>query len=261
VHNLQIPGPGGHRSLRIYVPGGQGPFGVLVFFHGSGFSMLDLDTHDEICRRLCASGGCVVASLDYRLAPEHPFPAAPDDCLAAVRWMADHAARFKGDAARMGVSGDSAGGCLAAVTAMRVRDEGGPRLCAQLLMYPVTDHHQTGYGSYTEFGTGFGLRAEAMRWYWDQYLPDAAMASDPRAAPLRMQSMAGLPPAYVMVAEYDVLRDEGTAYARRLQADDVPVVAVLVAGMNHGFLRHDGLIPEAGAALDAACTWLRENLG
>lgn len=261
VHDLPVPGPGGEIPVRIYIPFGEGPFGVLVFFHGSGFAMLDLDTHDETCRRLCADGGCVVASVDYRLAPEHPFPAAPDDCLAATRWMAEHAAQFNGDPARIGVCGDSAGGCLAAVTAMRVRNEAGPTLRAQLLMYPVTDHHDTGHATYGEFGTGVGLSAELMRWYWDLYLPDATMAGDSRVAPLRMASMAGLPPAYVMVAEYDVLRDEGEAYARRLQAAGVPVVMVRAMGMNHGFLRHDGVIPEATAALNAACGWLRGALG
>jgi acetyl esterase len=138
---------------------------------------------------------------------------------------------------------------------------GGPPLRAQLLMYPVTGHYETGHASYAEFGLGFGLRADTMRRYWDQYLPDASSGAEPRSAPLRMASMAGLPPAFVMVAQYDVLRDEGDAYARRLQAEGVPVVAVRALGMNHGFLKHDGVIPEATAAMDSACEWLRGALG
>ena len=260
VHDLRIPGLADERPARVYVPFGNGPFGVLVFFHGSGFSMLDLDTHDEICRRLCVNGACVVASVDYRLAPEHPFPAAPNDCMSAVCWMATNAARFGGDVRRIGVCGDSAGGCLAIVTAMRARDAGWPKLRAQLLMYPVTDHPKTRHESYALYGSGFGLTAERMRWFWDQYLPDPSLAADPRAVPLRMATMAGLPPAYVLVAECDVLRDEGKAYARRLRSDGVPAVIVRVPGMNHGFLKHDGVIPEATAAFDAACGWLRRAL-
>jgi acetyl esterase len=262
AQNLRVPRSTGDIPVRIYTPFGEGPFGVLMFFHGSGFAMLDLDTHDETCRRLCAGAECIVCSVDYRLAPEHPFPAGPDDCMLATQWMAEHAARFSGDRARMGVCGDSAGGCLAAVTAMRMRDGGSePPLRAQVLIYPVTDHYASDHASYCEFSTGVGITAEAMRWYWDMYLQGEKATDDPNAAPLRMSTMAGLPPAYIVVAEYDVLRDEGEAFARRLTGDAVPAELVRALGMNHGFLRFDGIVPEATTPMDNVCRWLRSRLG
>ena len=147
---------------------------MLVFYHGSGFVLCSLDTHDGICRNLCAGAGCVVASVDYRLAPEHPFPAAPEDCLAATRWCAEHAAELGADPARLVVGGDSAGGNLAAVTALRLRDEGGPRPVGQLLLYPVTDWHTPGWPSYAENAEGYGLTRATMEWFWGHYLTDPA---------------------------------------------------------------------------------------
>ena len=260
VHDLQIPGPGGTMGLRIYRPIGEGTHPVVVFFHGSGFVVLDLDSHDNICRRLCAGASCVVVSVDYRLAPEHKFPAATDDCLAATRWAAKHAGAYGGDEARMAVAGDSAGGCLAAVTALRIRDEGGPALRGQLMWYPVTDYPSKPPGSYGAYGSGFGLTHEGMLWFWDQYLPESSAASHPHASPFRMQTMVGLPSAYVIVAEFDVLRDEGEAFAHRLNACGVEVVTGCQAGMNHGFLKYAGMIEEADAAIDDACVWLRRVL-
>ena len=260
VHDLQIPGPGGTMRLRIYRPLSEGTHPVVVFFHGSGFVVLDLDSHDEICRRLCVGALCVVVSVDYRLAPEHKFPAATDDCLAATRWAAEHAGAYGGDVTRMVVAGDSAGGCLAAVTALRIRDEGGPALRGQLMWYPVTDYPSKPPGSYGAYSSGFGLTHEGMLWFWDQYLPESSSASHPHASPLQMQTPVGLPSAYVMVAEFDVLRDEGEAFARRLNACGVEVVAGCQAGMNHGFLKYAGLIEEADAAIADACVWLRRVL-
>ena len=257
VRNVVVPGPGGALAVRIYTPAGEGPHPVMVFFQGSGFVVLDLDSHDELCRRLCRGASCVVASVDYRLAPEYPFPAAPDDCLAATRWVAANAAEFGGDATRLAVCGDSAGACLAAVTALRIRDEGGPALRAQLLFYPVTDHHSAAHASYQSCGTGYGLTLEGMRWFWNQYLPDPDLVNLSHAAPLRAESLAGLPSAYVDIAEYDVLRDEGEAFARRLEQAGVPTVLRRSAGMNHGFLKYAAVIPEAALAIDSACTWLR----
>lgn len=261
VHNLSIQGSTGVPvPLRIYTPPGKGPHPVLVFFHGSGFVVLDLDTHDELCRRLCVGASCVVASVDYRLAPENKFPAAPDDCLDATRWMAANAAGFGGDAARMAVCGDSAGGCLAAVTALRVRDEGGPALRAQLLFYPVTDYPEGQHASFRTYGTGFGLTADGMAWFWNQYLAEPSLASHAHAAPLRAASLTGLPGAYVLVAECDVLRSEGEAFGQRLQAASVPVVAKCAASMNHGFLKYAAVLPEVEAAIGDACAWLRKEL-
>src|SRR3984885_6824701 len=162
VTERTIAGPGGDLRLRIYRPVGQGPFPLLAFFHGSGFVVCSLDTHDGMCRNLCAGAGCVVVSVDYRLAPEHRFPAASDDCLAATHWVARNASALRGDVGRIMVAGDSAGGNLAAVTALRVRDEGGPRLIGQMLIYPVTDYYQPGHPSMTENADGFGLTREGM---------------------------------------------------------------------------------------------------
>jgi len=260
VRNLSLDGPAGPIPLRLYTPRGKGPHPLLVFFHGSGFVMLGLDSHDDICRRLCAGTHCVVASVDYRLAPEHRFPAAPDDCVAATRWIAAHGHHFDADSTRMAVAGDSAGGCLAAVTAMRLRDEGGPALAAQLLVYPVTDYPSVPSESYRAFGSGYGLTHEAMQWFWRHYLPDAAAAAHPHASPMRSASAAGLPAAYVLVAEYDVLRDEGEAFAQRLAQAGVETVSLRCEGMNHGFLKYAGAIAQVDEALQAACAWLGQRL-
>jgi acetyl esterase len=260
VRDIRIAGPGGDLPLRIYQPPGNGPHPALVYFHGSGFVVLDLDTHDDLCRRLCSGASCVVVSVDYRLAPEHKFPAAPDDCLAATRWVGAQAAELRVDAARIGVAGDSAGGCLAAVTAMRVRDEGGPALCAQALFYPVTDYPTQPRESYRLFGDGYGFKDSGNRWYWAQYLPSPDVGAQPLASPLRMPSLAGLPSAYVMVAEYDLLRDEGEAFARRLAQAGIATEQRRSPGVNHGFLKYTGVVPEADATLDHACAWLRRVL-
>ena len=260
VRNLNIPGPGGALALRIYRPVGQTPGPIIMFFHGSGFVILDLDTHDDICRRLCAGSSCVVVSVDYRLAPENKFPAAPDDCLAATRWVAVHAGEFGGDASRMVVAGDSAGGCLAAVTALRIRDEGGPPLQGQLLWYPVTDYPTSTPNSYLAYGSGFGLTQAGIRWYWDQYLEDPSAASHPHASPMRAVSTHALPSAYVLVAEFDVLRDEGEAFARRLVDGGVETVTRCWPAMNHGFLKYTGVIEEVDAAMADACAWLKNVL-
>ncbi len=223
VHEQTIDGPGGPLRLRIYTPPGTGPFPLLVFFHGSGFVLCSLDTHDGMCRNLCAGAGCVVASVDYRLAPEHKFPAGVSDCLYASRWVAAHAAQLGGDAERMAVAGDSAGGTMAAVIALRLRDEGGPALCGQLLMSPVTDYHTPGTPSYEENAEGYGLTRDTMKWFWAHYLNDPSEAAHPHASPLRAPDLSRLPPALVITAEYDPLRDEGERYAYKLTAANVPV--------------------------------------
>ncbi len=252
-----IDGPGGPLGLRIYTPLGDGPLPLLVFFHGSGFVVCSLDTHDVLCRNLCAGAACVVASIDYRLAPEHKFPAAPEDCLLATRWAGASAASLGADPARIAVGGDSAGGNLAAVTALRVRDEGGPALCAQLLIYPVTEYWDAGMPSYTENAEGYGLTRDGMKWFWDHYLAALEDARDPRAAPLRAPDLRGLPPALVITAEYDPLRDEAERYAARLREAGVATELVRYAGMNHGFFFWPGVVDVAGTALEAASAWLR----
>jgi acetyl esterase len=230
---------------------------LLVFFHGSGFVLCSLDTHDGMCRNLCAGGGCVVASVDYRLAPEHKFPAGPDDCVSATRWAAAHAGELSADPGRIAVGGDSAGGTMAAVTALRVRDEGGPALCAQLLLYPVTDYHTAGTLSYEENADGYGLTRDTMKCFWAHYLTDASEATNPYASPLRASDLSLLPPALVITAEYDPLRDEGDLYAERLKAAGVPTRLSRYDGVNHGFMFWVGNVEKAGTAMKEACAWLR----
>ncbi len=262
VEERSIAGPGGPLRLRIYTPEGSGPFPLLVFFHGSGFVLCSLETHDGMCRNLCAGAGHVVVSVDYRLAPEHRFPAAPDDCLAATRWAAANAASLGADAARLVLCGDSAGGTLAAVTALRLRDEGGPRPIGQVLLYPATDWHRPGTPSYAENAEGYGLTRATMEWFWGHYLGDPdRQATHPHAAPLRAPDLGGLPPAYICTAEYDVLRDEAEAYAARLRDAGVPVALTRFAGMNHGFLFWVGVVDRAGEAMAEACAWLRARAG
>ena len=262
VHDIAMATDGRNAPLRarVYVPEGRGPFPLVAFFHGSGFVLLDLDTHDAVCRRLCRSSGAIVVSVDYRLAPEHPFPAAPDDGAAATRWLAAHGAALDGDPARLAVAGDSAGACLAAATALRLRDDGGPRLAAQLHFYPVLDYPGLPTGSLAAFAQGFGLTLACLRWYWSQYLPDRALASHPYAVPLAAESFAGLPPALIITAEYDVLRDEGERYGMRLAAAGVDARIERCAGMNHGFLKYDSRLAAATRALDGAGAWLAQRL-
>ena len=261
VVNRDMPGPGGPLPLRIYTPEGPGPFPLMVFFHGSGFVVCSLDTHDAMCRNLCVGTGSVVVSVDYRLAPEHKFPAAPDDCLAATRWVVANAAALRGDTTRVIVAGDSAGGNLAAVTALRCRDEGGPALAGQLLIYPVTDYHTPGTPSYAENADGYGLTRAGMEWFWNHYLTDPSHGTHPHAAPLRAPSLAGLPPAYVTTAEYDPLRDEGEYYGEALRAAGVPTRIKRWDGVNHGFFFFVGIVDKSGAAMDEACAWVNETLG
>jgi acetyl esterase len=257
VVNRDMQGPGGSLRLRIYTPMGENPFPLMVFFHGSGFVVCDLDTHDGLCRNLCAGSGCVVVSVDYRLAPEHKFPAAPDDCLAATRWVAANASALGGDVGRIVVAGDSAGGNLAAVTALRARDEGGPKLIGQLLIYPVTDYFQPGTPSMTENAEGFGLTRDGMIWFWNHYVRSAGDGVHPHASPLRAATLAGLPPALVVTAQYDPLRDEGESYAEALAKAGVAVEMKRWDGMNHGFFFFPGIVDKATQAVDAACDWVR----
>jgi acetyl esterase len=257
VRDVLIPGPGGDIPARVYTPQGQGPHPVLMFFHGGGFVVLDLDSHDYICMRLAAGAACVVVSVDYRLAPEHQFPAGPDDCLAATRWAAAHAAEFGGDGSRLAVSGLSAGATMAAVTALRARDEGGPALRGQALFYPVTDYPTLLNASYQTYANGYGLTQDNMLWFWEQYLQTPAAGTHPYASPLRAESLAGLPPACVFVAECDVLHDEGAAYAQRMQQAGVATHFEVCRGTAHSFLKYAGVLPEVDAVLAKTYGWLR----
>lgn len=262
VRELELAGAGFAAPLaaRFYRPTPDDRAPAILFFHGGGFVLGDLDTHDASCRRLAAASGCAVLAVDYRLAPEHPFPAAPDDCIAALRWLRTHAQGIGADAARVALAGDSAGGALAAATALRNRDEGGAPLRAQALIYPTLDHYGGGSPSYEAFGSGYGLTLASMVWFWDRYLPDASAGVPAYAAPLRAPSHRGLPPTLVITAEYDVLRDEGERYARALEAAGVECRASRYDGMNHGFAGLAGLLPEADRAIAEAAEWLQRRL-
>lgn len=259
VSERSIPGPGGALRVRIYTPPGDGPFPLLVFFHGGGFVTMDLDTHDESCRRLCRGAACVVVSVAYRLAPEHPFPAATDDALAAVRWAADHARSMGADPTRIAVAGDSAGGNLATVTTLRIRDEGGPALCGQLLVYPATDAPDPPKPSAVTYGANPFLTFSEARWFFAHYAQDAMHAPPPHLAPLRAPDLRSLPPALVITAEIDVLRDEGEQYAERLREAGVPVRLVRVEGLMHAMMTMDLAFPETRAIFREASAWLDER--
>ena len=259
VEDRAVPGPRGSVPVRIYRPDQGEERPVIVFFHGGGFCVCSVETHDVLCRQICLGTGAVVVSVDYALAPEHKFPAAPDDCLAATLWVAQNAQTFGGDATRIALVGDSAGGALATVTARRLLEAGGPMIAAQALIYPVTDHPTARMPSYTERGAGFGLGTGEMLWFWDHYLVAQAEGLHPNASPNRAEDLAGLPPAYVVTAEYDPLRDEGKAYADRLLEAGVDVTHVRYGDMNHGFFLAAGL-DRSDEAIAALCTWLRARL-
>ena len=248
VENRTIPGPAGAIPVRVYRdtdPTEQGR-PVLAWFHGGGHVIGSLDTHDAMARHLCREAACVVVSVDYRMGPEHPFPAAVDDCVAAVRWLAEHGREIGVDPGRLAVGGDSAGGNLAAVAALTARDEGGPALRHQLLVYPVTDYRCRG-PSYERYARGYGtLEAESMRWFRRHYLGGPDGADDWRASPLLAADLSGLPPALVITAECDVLRDEGVAYAERLAESGTPCEHAPFPGMIHGFFGLLGIAARRG---------------
>jgi acetyl esterase len=252
-----VPGPAGPIPVRTYVPEGPAPKPGLVYFHGGGWARGNLDTHDTLCRALANGGGCVVVSVDYRMAPEHTFPAAIDDAVAATRWVAEHAEQIGIDPTRLAVGGDSAGGNLAAAVALVLRDEGGPALVHQLLIYPVTDRNFD-TRSYLDNADGYNLTREAMRCYWRMYLRDDSDADDQRASPLRARDFANLPAAFVITAEYDPLRDEGRAYAERLREGGSLVVHRDYPGMIHGFVTSAGVIDQGKQAVRDAASALRD---
>ena len=239
-----IPGPDPDVELpvRVYWPAREtdgpndSPFPVMVYFHGGGWVMGNLEAYDILCRKLANAGQCVVVSIDYRLAPEHRFPCAAEDAHAATVWVAENASELDIDPSRLIVAGDSAGGNLAAAVCLMARDRKSVDIAQQVLIYPVTDHNFD-RPSYIDNGEGYMLTRHSMKWFWEQYVEYAADRSHPYVSPVRADSLAELPPAFVISAEFDPLRDEGEAYARRLEAFGVPVELTRVAGQIHGFLR------------------------
>lgn len=260
VEDRFIPGPRGDIRIRIFRPDLNAGHPVIVFFHGSAFIICSIETHDAMCRQICRRSGAVVVSVDYRLAPENKFPAAPDDCFAATKWAAEHAREIGGDPERLAVAGDSVGGLMAAVCAIRARDLGGPSIVAQILLYPVTDHYSVERPSYAERGAGCGLTRDAMIWAWDLYLETPEQGAHLDASPIRAPSLANLPKAYVITGEYDLLRDEGEDYAARLKQSGVAVDLKRYDDMNHGFLNWVGLVDRSTEAMDALGAWLVKSL-
>jgi acetyl esterase len=259
VEDLFIPGPAGDIPIRIYSSEHGGLRPALVYFHGGGFVFGNLDTHDALCRSLAKESGAVVISVDYRLAPEHKFPAAVDDSHAATMWVAANAERLGIDASRISVGGDSAGGNLATVVAMRCRDAGGPALAAQVLIYPVTDSSSFETTSHREFGESYFLTSGAMGWFTGHYLASADQKRHPEVSPLLAPNLSGLPPALVITAEFDPLRDEGEAYAQRLQQAGVPVTISRYPGMIHGFVSMRGVLAGGRQAIHEAAEFIQSG--
>ena len=247
-------------SYREYRPNDNPVLPALVYFHGGGWVIGDLDTHEGVCRAFANAAGCAVFSVDYRLAPEHKYPAAAEDCYAFTRWLAENSASQGVDAERIAVGGDSAGGNLAAVAALMARDAGQPELCCQLLIYPVTDCCLE-TPSYLENAEGFGLTLAGMRWFWDHYRASESDGREFKASPLQAENLEGLPPAYVITAGFDPLRDEGDAYAARLIEAGVPVELDRYEGMIHGFCVYLGRLEQAGVAVARMSAALRRSFG
>ena len=250
ARDLALSGPGGPIPLRLYRGLGTEAgalLPVLVFFHGGGWTIGDLDTHDIVCRTLANKARCAVVAVDYRMGPEHKFPAAVDDCIAATRWVAAQSAAIGVDVSRIAVGGDSAGGNLAAVTAIALRDAGGPPLVFQALVYPATDQRMDS-DSHARLAEGYLLTRNNMLWFRGNYL-EPGQYDDWRASPLRAADLARLPPAHIITAGYDPLLDEGRAFSDRLVAAGVPVLYECFEGMTHGFLTLGGVVAGANHAL------------
>lgn len=242
-----VPGPAGEIPVRIYWPTAKGPHPVFIYFHGGGHVVGDLDTHDIIARNLCGGAGIAVVSVDYRLAPEHAFPAAVEDAWAAYEWVRSAPSSLEIDATRISVGGDSAGGNLSAVVALMARDAGHTNICLQVLIYPVLDFAMTG-SSYVTYADGFGVvTADSMRWFRSHYLTSMQAVDDWRASPSRA-NLKGLPPTLIIAAECDVLRDEGMAYAEALLAAGNVVERKEYPGMIHGFFAMTTAIDDAAVA-------------
>jgi len=256
VEDLMIDGPAGAIPVRIYRPSAA-PAPVHVHFHGGGWVIGDLDTHDRDCREICVGADCIVVAVDYRLAPEHIFPAAPEDCYASLCWATANLDSLGASRGPVSVGGDSAGGNLAAAVALMARDRNGPAIAMQLLIYPVTDATMES-ASYRDNADGYLLSRTMMSWFWDHYCPDLALRTDPLASPITAEDLSGLPPALVMTAEFDPLRDEGEAYAERLIAAGVEVEVRRFDGLVHGFFSQAGMIEAAREGVDLAVKALRK---
>lgn len=261
VENRTIPGPDGTQlPVRLYVPQGQAPFGVCLYFHGGGWILNSIDTHDDLVRRLAAASGCVFINVEYRLAPEHKYPAAANDAYTAVNWVHEHATEFGCDPQRIAVAGDSAGGNLAAAACLMSRDRKGPPIAFQALIYPIVDC-DFDRPSYRTNGQGYFLTRDEMIWFWNHYVASPQQMSEPYASPLRATSLQGLPPALVITAGFDPLCDEGEAYAHALRAAGVPCELTCYEGMIHAFIRRVQQFNTAITAIDEVARHLRAAIG
>ncbi len=256
TEDRRIPGPGGDIPVRIYRPSNDTGLPVLMYFHGGGWVIMDVDTHDPLCRALANAAGCAVVSVDYRLAPEAKYPAASEDCYAATKWVAENAASLAFDASRLALGGDSAGGHLTAVVAQMARDKGGPAIVYQVLHCPVTNYDYS-TPSYADNADGYMLTREGMEWFWDHYLENPSQGAEPYASPLR-GDLRGLPPALVQTAEFDPLRDEGAAYAAKLKEAGVETVYHQYDGLIHDCFLFFGVVQGGRANIDEAATHLRK---
>ena len=259
VHSVEdrtIPGPGGEIPVRVYTPSADAALPLTVYFHGGGWVIGDLESEDARCRSIANQAGCVVLSVDYRLAPEDPFPASWEDAYAATKWAAEHADELGIDVARIAVAGSSAGANLAAVVAQQARDGGGPALVHQALVYPVTDHAMD-TASYSENAEGYLLTRHSMQWFWGHYLGEDGDGSAPTASPLRAENLGGLPSALVITAEFDPLRDEGEAYAEAMRAAGVEVTCTRYDGQIHAFFNFAEMIDRGGDAVAEVSASLR----
>jgi acetyl esterase len=257
VEDVTIPAPHGGVPARVFTPHGD-PRAVIIYYHGGGWVIGALDEFDTLGRQLAEKSSSTVVLVDYRLAPEHRYPAAVEDAYTALEWVADAVGRLARDGAPLVVMGDSAGGNLAAIVAQRARD-GGPRIAAQVLVYPVTDCDLDN-ASYRDPENQLLLSRDSMVWFWDHYTPDASCRTEPGASPLRSEDLSGLPPAIVLTAEHDVLRDEGEAYAEKLRAAGVPVESRRLDGQMHGFFTMVNVLPGAAVGLDHVVEQLQEHL-
>ncbi len=259
VRNLRVAGAVGELDARLYRPSEKRELPLLVYFHGGGFVVGNLDTHDNLCRSLARQTEAVVVSVAYRLAPEHPFPAAPLDCYQATCWLVEHTAELGVDGSRLALAGDSAGGNMALAVSQLAAQHQGPKIRYQCLFYPVTDVRNDS-PSYVEFAEGYFLTANMMDWFWQQYLPEAGQGDDPLASPLRAASLAQMPPTTLITAEFDPLRDQGEAFARRLREAGVSVREQRCDGMIHGFISMAPVVERAAQVLSEAAADLRRAL-
>jgi len=260
IQDITVPGPAGTLKARLYAADAPGPLPVVVYFHGGGWVLGSLDSHDKGLRALTNAARCMSVSIDYRLAPEHRFPAAAEDCFAALTWLHRNLAGLGGDPARLAVAGDSAGGNLAAVVALMAKHAGGPKLAFQLLIYPITDCRLDS-PSYLEHAEAPMLNRARMTYFWDQYVPEPKQREDWRASPLRAPDHRGLPPAMIIAAANDPLFSEGEAYARKLRDAQVPVDHVVFERMTHAFWQAPPLLDDARHAADRAGMALRRAFG